>query len=393
MFWLSLCLLICVQIPVVWGAITSKALISCFDSVCVCWSVFRYPWYGELLNTHDVESCYIQSPVCMFWFSVCFLIHVRIPMVWGAITSKARFACFNSVCVCWTVFRYPWCGEPLRPKLDFHVLTQCVFWSMFRYLWCGEPLCPRPDFCVLTLCVCWSMFRYPWCGKPLRPRPDLHVLTQCVFADPCSDTHGVGSHYIQGQICMFWLSVCLLIHVQIPVVWGAITSKARGTGRALLQVSPWTVLSMLHLLFLCLGWRHWVTSLAILCRPPWVMYTACLALHIVNLFTAILVVPSLEKRPVKVPNLKSLRLFFSLCVSRWKDFCQMHSVESRFVIRPSDILSAGMCVCTFQHINFTGCCSEGVNPMLEIWVTTTAAAKLAKIRAKSCWLGCCLTIA
>ena len=163
------------------------------------------------------------------------------------------------------------------------------------------------------------MFRYPWCEEPLHPRPDFHVLTQCVFADPCSDTCvfadpcsdtcGVGSRYVQSQVCMFWLSVCLLIRVQIPVVWGAITSKARGTGRALLQVSPWTVLSMLHLLFFCLGWWHWVTSLAILCRPPWVMYTACLALHIVNSFTAILVVLSLKKRPVKVPNLKSLRLF------------------------------------------------------------------------------------
>ena len=60
----------------------------------------------------------------------------------------------------------------------------------------------------------------------------------------------------------------------------------------------------------------------------------------------------------------------------------MHSVESRFVIRPSDILSAGVYVCTFQPRNFTGCGSEWVNPMLEIWVTTTAAAKLAKIRGK-----------
>ena len=263
--------------------------------------------------------------------------------MWKAVTSKAQCACFDSVCICWSMFRYPWCEEPLHPRPDFHVLTQCVF----------------ADPCSDT----------------------------CVFADPCSDTCGVGSHYVQSQVCMFWLSVCLLIRVQIPVVWGAITSKARGTGRALLQVSPWTVLSML--LFLCLGWQHWVTSLAILCRPPWVMYTACLALHIVNSFTAILVVLSLKKRPVKVPNLKSLRLFSPFVWAGERISVKMHSVESRFVIRSSDILIAGE-VCTFQHINFTGCGSEGVNPMLEIWVTTTAAAKLAKIRAESCWLGRCL---
>ena len=38
---------------------------------------------------------------------------------------------------------------------------------------------------------------------------------------------------------------------------------------------------------------------------------------------------------------------------------------------------------------------NGVNPMLEIWVTTTAAAKLAKMRGKILlvrWLPCsCLT--
>ena len=225
-------------------------------------------------------------------------------MVWGAITSKARFLCLDLVCVCWSVFRYLLCGEPLHPKPYFHVLTRvCLL------------------ICVQIPMV-WGAFKYPWCGKLLHPKPSVHVLTQCVFADPCSDTHGVGSHYVESQVCMFWLSVCLLNRVQIPVVWGAITSKARGTGRALLQVSSWTVLSVPHLLFLCLGWRHWVTSLAFLCRPPWVMYTACLALHIVDPFTAIFVVLSLEKRPVKVPNLKSLRLFFSLCVSRWKDFYQ-----------------------------------------------------------------------
>ena len=39
----------------------------------------------------------------------------------------------------------------------------------------------------------------------------------------------------------------------------------------------------------------------------------------------------------------------------------MHSVESRFVMGPSNILFAGVYVCTFQPGNFTGCGSEGVN--------------------------------
>ena len=53
---------------------------------------------------------------------------------------------------------------------------------------------------------------------------------------------------------------------------------------------------------------------------------------------------------------------------------KMHSIESRFVIRPSNILSAGMYVCTFQPGNFTGCGtgSEGVKmktacPLLTWW--------------------------
>ena len=39
----------------------------------------------------------------------------------------------------------------------------------------------------------------------------------------------------------------------------------------------------------------------------------------------------------------------------------MHSVGSRFVTGPSNILSAGMYVFTFQPRNFTGCGSEGVS--------------------------------
>ena len=39
----------------------------------------------------------------------------------------------------------------------------------------------------------------------------------------------------------------------------------------------------------------------------------------------------------------------------------MHSIKSRFVTRPSDILFACVYVCTFQPGHFTGCGSEGVN--------------------------------
>ena len=38
----------------------------------------------------------------------------------------------------------------------------------------------------------------------------------------------------------------------------------------------------------------------------------------------------------------------------------MDSIESRFVIGPSNILSAGVYVCTFRPGNFTGCSNEGV---------------------------------
>ena len=37
-----------------------------------------------------------------------------------------------------------------------------------------------------------------------------------------------------------------------------------------------------------------------------------------------------------------------------------HSIKSRFIIRPSNILFAGVYVCTFQPGHFTGCGSVGV---------------------------------
>ena len=42
----------------------------------------------------------------------------------------------------------------------------------------------------------------------------------------------------------------------------------------------------------------------------------------------------------------------------------MCSVESRFVIGSSDILSAGVYVCTFQPGNFTGCGRKGVKRLV-----------------------------
>ena len=45
---------------------------------------------------------------------------------------------------------------------------------------------------------------------------------------------------------------------------------------------------------------------------------------------------------------------------------KMHSIESRFVIGPSDILFDGVYGCTFQPRNFTGWDSEGVNPSFSV---------------------------
>ena len=43
----------------------------------------------------------------------------------------------------------------------------------------------------------------------------------------------------------------------------------------------------------------------------------------------------------------------------------MHSIESRVVTGPSDILFSGVYVCTFQPRNFTGWGSEGVNSIMK----------------------------
>ena len=57
--------------------------------------------------------------------------------------------------------------------------------------------------------------------------------------------------------------------------------------------------------------------------------------------------PSLGKRPIKEPNLKSLSFFPPFARAREKSSIKMHSTDSIFVTGPWNILSAGMYVCTF----------------------------------------------
>ena len=78
-----------------------------------------------------------------------------------------------------------------------------------------------------------------------------------------------------------------------------------------------------------------------------------------NPFTAMLAVPSLEKRPIQMLNCSGD--FSPLPQERAKGDMQIEGIESRFVIGPSNILSAGVYVCTFQQPgHLTGWDSEGV---------------------------------
>jgi len=79
-----------------------------------------------------------------------------------------------------------------------------------------------------------------------------------------------------------------------------------------------------------------------------------------NPFTSMLAVPPLEKRPIKMPNVKSFRWLFPTSQERVKGDIQIQGIESRLVIRLSNILSAGVYVCTFQLGYFTGWGSEEV---------------------------------
>ena len=54
---------------------------------------------------------------------------------------------------------------------------------------------------------------------------------------------------------------------------------------------------------------------------------------------------SLENKPIKERKLKSLSLFlFFFALAHERIFIKTHKIESRFVIEPENILSAGVCV-------------------------------------------------
>ena len=93
-------------------------------------------------------------------------------------------------------------------------------------------------------------------------------------------------------------------------------------------------------------------------------------LDLFNPFTAMLAASSLGKRPIKVLNLKSLRLFSPFASARERTSIKMHNIEGRFVIGSSNILFACVYVCTFQARNCAGRGSEGVkkNPCLSVSV-------------------------
>ena len=64
-----------------------------------------------------------------------------------------------------------------------------------------------------------------------------------------------------------------------------------------------------------------------------------------NPFTAVLAAQSL---PIEVPSLKTLRLFPLFAWAREMTSNKMHSIGSRAVIGPSNMLFASLYVCTFQ---------------------------------------------
>ena len=72
--------------------------------------------------------------------------------------------------------------------------------------------------------------------------------------------------------------------------------------------------------------------------------------------------PSLGKRPIKVPNLKSLR-FPPPPPPPWA--CERISIKIRFVIGPSNTLFDSLYVCTFQPRTLTCCGSDGVKTIFS----------------------------
>ena len=70
------------------------------------------------------------------------------------------------------------------------------------------------------------------------------------------------------------------------------------------------------------------------------------------------------KWPIKVPNLKSLRLFCHLGISTWTAFYQSAQYWKWDLLQGRQIQFAGVCVCSFQPGGLTGWGSEGVKPRL-----------------------------
>ena len=66
----------------------------------------------------------------------------------------------------------------------------------------------------------------------------------------------------------------------------------------------------------------------------------------------------LEKRSIEAPNLKSLRLFHLFEYERTST--KMHNPKSRFVIGPSNMLFAGVYVCTFHPENLQSGAVKGL---------------------------------
>ena len=76
---------------------------------------------------------------------------------------------------------------------------------------------------------------------------------------------------------------------------------------------------------------------------------------------------SLWKRPINAPGLKSLKPFFPLAWARESTSIKVNSMDSRLVTGPSNILFAGVHVCTFQPGKFTGWGSERVKRGQRMW--------------------------
>ena len=72
-------------------------------------------------------------------------------------------------------------------------------------------------------------------------------------------------------------------------------------------------------------------------------------------------ITSLRKWPIKMPNIKSLRLFPPSLEHVKVLLSKCTVLKIRFVIESSNTLFAGVYVCIFQPRNFTGWSNEGVN--------------------------------